>query len=101
MKPRSSYTTYLIRFVLISLFSAVMSSQAAQADEESLDLKYASNIKVMEFSKRLKVRGFKISDGVYWGQAKVGGKYGVGVVVDKKTYAWGVNHRGFSILKRF
>ncbi|MEE8060052.1 MAG: hypothetical protein V3T17_19800 [Pseudomonadales bacterium] len=100
MKTSKTLKKQVCKLVLMSFVSAILNSQAAQASEE-LTLKYGKTIKVMKFSKNLKIRGFEIAQGVYIGQAKVAGKYGFGVVVDKKDFSWGINHRGISILKRF
>lgn len=100
MKTKLTLTKRIALLLLSSLISAVVSSQTAYAGE-GLSLKYSKSIKIMNFSKNLKVRGFKIGKGIYFGQAKVAGKYGLGFVVDKQTYSWGVNNRGISIAKRF
>ena len=68
---------------------------------DTMVLKSNKYLKKIEFSKTLKVRGFQLTNGVYMGQAKVGGKYGFGIVVDRKSYSWGINNTGFSISKRF
>lgn len=86
--------------LFIALLSSVVCSQSAIAGDYSMD-KISKSVKVLQFGKALKVRGFQIAEGVYMGQAKVAGKYGLGVIVDRKTYAWGFNHRGVSISKRF
>lgn len=86
---------------IMSLIGAVMTSQAAQAEDKQWNLESVDTIKVLELSKNLKIRGFKVSDRIYMGQAKVAGKYGLGLVVNHDSFSWGVNHRGVSILKRF
>ncbi len=100
MKAFESLKKQTSLLALISLFSAVLSSQTAQATEE-IKLKYLDSIKVMEFSKDMKLRGFQLGQGVYMGQAKIAGKYGFGVVVDRKSYSWGINNRGIAIQKSF
>ena len=104
MKYRRSLMKSLLQFALMSLLSAVVSSQAAQAGEPteaSYEGTIAGDIKVLEFSKNLKIRGWQLSEGIYMGQAKVAGNYGLGLVIDSKSYSWGINNRGISILKRF
>lgn len=95
----------LTKLVYMAIFSALSSSQLCYADAQA-----ASNtdtpanfeaIKVIKYSKSMKVRGYEISDGIYMGQAKVAGKYGFGFVVDRKSFAWGINNKGISIQKRF
>jgi hypothetical protein len=100
MKTKSSQTKRMILLLVCSLVTLFANNSTVYA-VEGFKLKQSKSIKVMKFSKNLKVRGFQISEGVYFGQAKVAGKYGLGFVVDKKVYSWGVNNRGISIAKRF
>lgn len=51
--------------------------------------------------KRMRVRGWEVMDNIYFGQAKVGRKWGVGLVVDRGTHYYGLNNRGVSFLKKF
>ncbi len=88
------------KFALCSLFGFLLSSQTVLANDSFYEAA-KSSVEVMKYSKDLKVRGFKINKGMYFGQAKVAGKYGVGLVVEKRSFAWGINNRGISISKRF
>ena len=97
MKTLKSFNKQAGTLALMLLISAAFSSQTALATE-GLNL---GHLKAIAFSKNLKIRGFKLSSGVYMGQAKVAGKYGLGVVVDRKDYSWGISNRGISILKKF
>ena len=54
-----------------------------------------------KFSKRFKIKGWRISDDVYMGGVKAAGDYGPGVVVDKGSYAWGFNHQGVEFQLKF
>ena len=99
---RHPLTTCLLPFVLMSMIGTALNCRAADSkDENKSEYSETGPVKFFEFSKRLKVRGFQLSDNVYMGQAKVAGRYGVGFVVDAKTYSWGINHHGIAILKRF
>lgn len=51
--------------------------------------------------KGMRVRGWEIRDNIYFGQAKVGKKWGLGLVVDRGTHYYGINNRGVSFLKKF
>jgi hypothetical protein len=55
----------------------------------------------MRVSPQLRVRGWKLSNKVYFGQAKVGNRWGVGFLVEHKDYVYGVNHRGLQLMRRF
>ena len=54
-----------------------------------------------QFSEDMKIRGWAIAEDVYFGQAKVAGEYGLGIVVDKGDVSWGLNHRGVAVTKKF
>lgn len=99
MKTQYWLTGMVGRTTLVLALAAVVGVKSAHA-EDKIKIKN-SNLKKIEFSKNLKIRGFQLSNGVYMGQAKVAGKYGFGVVVDRKSYFWGINNRGISISKRF
>lgn len=100
MTPQTWQLPLIKKTALFFALKTMVAISPVMANEK-LDVKYSKSIKAFEFSKSLKVRGFEVSDGVYMGQAKVGGKYGFGVVVDRKNFSWGVNNRGLSISKRF
>ncbi|MBL4827027.1 MAG: hypothetical protein JKY66_04825 [Spongiibacteraceae bacterium] len=99
MKPTILKKNPLSKLMALATLAVILFSNSVSASEK-LDLKI-STLKDIEFSKNLKIRGIKLVQGVYMGQAKVGGKYGFGVVVDRKSYSWGINNRGVSISKRF
>ncbi len=48
-----------------------------------------------------RVRGWELAEHVYFGHAKVAGKSGVGLLVDKGSVVYGVNNRGVSFMLRF
>jgi hypothetical protein len=54
-----------------------------------------------KLSPNLRIRGWEIADSLYLGQAKVGDKWGLGMVLQKGNTAYGINHRGFQMMKRF
>ena len=87
-------------FALIGLLLGLVGQQAFATDT-GLVKSLKSSIAIMEYDNSLKVRGFKASSNVYVGQSKVAGQYGVGFVVEQKSFAWGLNNRGISIVKRF
>lgn len=63
--------------------------------------KRAAGIDKYEMSNGLRVRGWQFGNRVYFGQAKVGRKWGVGVIVDRGQYVYGINNRGIQLLRRF
>lgn len=93
------------RALFSALLISLISSPLCYADQQdTADQKKSVNfelLKVIEYSKSMKVRGYQVANGVYMGQVKVAGKYGFGLVADRKTFAWGINNKGISIQKRF
>lgn len=54
------------------------------------------------FTAGTQIRGYAITEAVYFGQSKVAGEYGVGFVVDRDdNVSLGISHRGVSITKVF
>ena len=100
MQPQQALKQRIGTLTLLLVVSAVFSHQAVQAREET-EFTQLKSVKVIKFSKGMKVRGFQVRDGVYMGQAKIAGKYGLGIVVDRKSYSWGINNRGIAIQKSF
>lgn len=54
-----------------------------------------------KLSSDFRIRGWEVTESLYLGQAKVGNKWGVGIVYEHGTTAYGINHRGVQMLKRF
>jgi hypothetical protein len=55
----------------------------------------------IKYGKGFKVKGWRFSDGVYFGGVKVDGKYGPGLVFDNGAYVWGFNHERIQFRLRF
>ena len=55
----------------------------------------------IKYGKHLKVKGWRFSEGVYFGSVKVDGEYGPGMVFDKGDYVWGFNHERIQFRLRF
>jgi hypothetical protein len=54
-----------------------------------------------KFSKRFKIKGWRIGEDLYLGGVKAAGDYGPGLVLDKGSYTWGFNHQGIEFQLRF
>jgi hypothetical protein len=69
----------------------------------NLELKPIDSVDLqkLKVTKQLRVRGWEISDNIYFGQTKVGGKWGPGLLIDHDEYVYGINHRGIQVLRRF
>lgn len=100
MKNAQSINRKIAKTLLCSVLAAVFCSQIVQADENLL-LKNIKTLKVIEFSKALKISSIEMSKETYLVQAKDAHKYGFGVAADNKNFSWGINNRGLSFLKTF
>ena len=59
------------------------------------------NYESRKFSKRFKVKGWRISENLYMGGVKIDGEYGPGIVIDKGGHVWGFNHERIEFQLRF
>ncbi len=106
-----------IKQLAVSLALASSLSVGVNADMAPLDLSFASSSNArtsFEFtdqklggferkrmSKDLRIRGWRINDHLYVGQAKVAKKWGLGLVYEVDNTFYALNHRGLQIMKRF
>ena len=54
-----------------------------------------------KYSKNFKIKGWLVYEDIYFGQAKIAGENGPGLVIEKEDYSWGFNHRGAELLIKF
>ncbi|XOV86705.1 MAG: hypothetical protein ACFHX7_17255 [Pseudomonadota bacterium] len=98
---------------LIGLVALMLAWCSSALADQVLDLNYsgasaASGVQyefVAEGLKRTRlaavpVRGWQVADRAYFGQAKVGDKWGLGFVFERGDTVYGVNHRGIEVRKR-
>jgi hypothetical protein len=98
MKHAGFYKKCLQTILSLMVGSVFCANALADSD---LKTQLPGKLENIKYSKDFKIRGWEVSKGVYWGQAKIAGKYGVGLVIDRKSYSWGINNRGVGFLKRF
>lgn len=48
----------------------------------------------------LRLRGWDVGNGIYFGQAKVGRKWGVGFLYEDGDTVYGLNNRGLQVVKK-
>lgn len=88
-----------------SAASSVKADDAAPLDfsvPNQVDYKFDSSlIERRQLAPGVKVRGWEIADQVYFGQARVADKWGLGLVFEDGNTVYGVNHRGVQWMKRF
>ena len=54
-----------------------------------------------KYSNDFRMKGIEISPNVYFGEAKIAGEKGPGIVVEQGDWFWGFNHQGAEILLKF
>jgi len=55
---------------------------------------YALGLQRLKIDKSMRVRGWEIKDNLYFGQTRVGSKWGVGMMMNDGNFAYGVNNKG-------
>lgn len=95
--PRHILCSIFVACILIPLQSR---AEISGEDEDAIEL---GSSKLIRYSidNNLKVRGWKLSPEIYFGNAKVNGEWGFGLLVDKGEYAYGLNNTQASFLWRF
>ena len=51
----------------------------------------------LKFSDDLRIKGWEVAEGIYFGQAKIAGENGPGLIFEEDGYTWGFNHRGVAL----
>ena len=54
-----------------------------------------------KFDDDFKIRGWRLLPHVYFGQAKIAKEWGIGLLVEKQGYAYGINNERISVILRF
>ena len=62
---------------------------------------YPLNIVRIKANRTLRIRGWQLKENVFFGQAKVANQWGIGLLINKRTYQYGINNRGIAFLKKF
>lgn len=86
-------------FILLAAFSA--HSSATEEIAPGVELEENTLYTELKAGNNLKLRGWEIADKIYFGQAKIAGEYGLGLVVQNKSFTFGLNNRGIALLKSF
>ena len=53
------------------------------------------------YSDDFRMKGIEISPNVFFGEARIAGEKGPGIVVEQDGWFWGFNHQGAEILLKF
>lgn len=85
---------------LLALVSSSLCLAAPFGQEETVEL-FSTKLVRYKIHNHFKVRGWKLGPEVYLGQAKVGGEWGLGFLVDRGRYAYGLNNERVSFIMRF
>jgi hypothetical protein len=54
-----------------------------------------------KFDDDFKIRGWRLTPHLYFGQAKIASQWGIGFMVERPRYAYGINNERLSIVVRF
>ncbi len=54
-----------------------------------------------KLSRDVRLRGWQVGNGIYFGQARVAKKWGLGFVYENGDTVYGLNNRGIQVMKRF
>jgi hypothetical protein len=67
----------------------------------SIRVQNQSGLKKLKATGELRIRGWEVKDDFYIGHTKVGDRWGLGILIERDDYVYGINHRGIQVLKRF
>lgn len=84
----------------LSVFISSHCFAGPPGQEETIEL-FSTKLIRYKVHNHFKVRGWKLGPEVYLGQAKVGGEWGLGFLVDRGQYAYGFNNERVSFIMRF
>ncbi|MGE0371333.1 MAG: hypothetical protein AB7Q01_05520 [Gammaproteobacteria bacterium] len=94
------FPSFMILCCCIFLAPAKSEAASEQDQEDSIELGSTKLIRY-KIDNDFKVRGWKLSPEIYFGNTKVNGRWGLGLLVDKGNYAYGLNNTQASFLWRF
>lgn len=97
------WLSYSALIVCCCISMAPVRSEAAsneRGDEDSVELGSTKLIRY-KIDNNFKVRGWKLSPEIYFGNAKINGEWGVGLLIDKGDYVYGFNNTQASFMWRF
>ncbi len=98
--PRLTFPSFLILCCCIFLAPAKSEAASENDQEDSIEVGSTKLIRY-KVDNNFKVRGWKLSPEIYFGNTKVNGHWGLGLLVDKGNYAYGLNNTQASFLWRF
>lgn len=87
--------------MLATSFSCCAFDYNKMLDKMDDDADTNSSIVRLKFQGGMKVRGWEVGEKRYFGQTKIAGQWGLGLVVSNGNTTYGVNNKGFSIIKSF
>jgi hypothetical protein len=111
VKTHNQATRFISALLMLAVAALSTSARAEQAagNHETEDAILPSYIETLDennyqsrkFSKRFKLKGWRVGENLYVGGVKAAGDYGPGLVLDKGRYIWGFNHQGMEFQFRF
>lgn len=94
----------VLSLILISCAAGAEESlvrTAAQDVRYDFDSSLPAGLERKRFTDDIRVRGWKVADRVYFGQAKVADEWGVGFVFQDGNTVYGLNNRGIQVTRQF
>lgn len=111
MKTHDHTRRYISALLMLAVFALSTGARAErpagnlEADDEILpsyiETLDTDNYQSRKFSKRFKLKGWRVGEDLYIGGVKAAGDYGPGLVLEKGRYIWGFNHQGMEFQFRF
>lgn len=114
-KPTYSTRSLLAAFCLLGFVGLTRADETTAAQDLSFEI---TNLKTpltaydfsaerlggferKKLTSNINVRGWKISNSLYFGQARVAKKWGLGFVLERDNTVYVLSHRGIQVSKRF
>lgn len=89
---------------LICAFPAAAEDQKPDLLPDTETFRFNTNDKFYEkrkYSEDFRMKGIEIRKNVYFGETRIGGEKGPGIVVERGNLTWGFNHQAAEIQLRF
>ena len=91
-------------YILIAGSMAASACSFAAGIESEADKKRlleSHGIVQYRFDDDFKIRGWRLTPQVYFGQAKIAKEWGIGLMVERPGYAYGINNERLSVIMHF
>ncbi len=95
-------TTGLLALLCCTQVTAEEPERDATSDTGGFDIELDGDFyEKRSYSDAFRIKGIELRKNVFFGEAKIAGKKGPGLVVEHGKLTWGFNHKGAEIQLRF